>query len=90
MRAGATAVAGAFFLLGCAKPPSVWMRTDGLPIASQTLAADQAVCQGEANKANLAAGRSAALHPDAWGYSDAMLAVYRGCMADRGYLPAGR
>lgn len=86
-RAATLALASAFCLLGCVQAPKAWNRTDGLPIGGMQLEADTAACKGEANKANLSAGRSAVLSPDLFGYSSGMMAVYRGCMAEKGYLP---
>jgi hypothetical protein len=68
--------------------PQTWTRVDGQPIDSAQLEADKTVCRGEMDEANMAAGSNARLHPEVWGYTDGMISVYGGCMAQNGYTVA--
>lgn len=81
-------LASSEFLAGCAKPATTWTRLDGQSINSTQLQADQIICKGDAQKANLTAGDNAAIHPDTFGYSEGMIDVYNGCMAQHGYMAA--
>jgi hypothetical protein len=69
-------------LAGCATLPSAWTRADGRPVDAAQLQLDRSVCNGEMQKANLAAGDSAA----EFYLSSAEVDVYTGCMAQHGYL----
>jgi hypothetical protein len=40
------------------------------------------------DRANMAAGNNARLHPEIFGYTDSMISVYSGCMAQNGYTAA--
>lgn len=84
---GLGTAAAALLLTGCATPSPAWMRADGQPIYPQQFALDRAACTGEVQKTNLAAGRNTVYNPDVFGYTGPLLAVFNGCMADRGYLP---
>ena len=79
-------IAGAFCVAGCAQLPSAWKRTDGLPVPSLQLEADEQACHGELTKAMLDAPNRP-YGNDAFGYQPASIDIYRGCMAGRGYLP---
>lgn len=74
-------------LCACAKLPADWIRADGVAIAPPQLQADELACHGELTKATLAAGRNAPYGSDAFGYQGASIDIYRGCMAQHGYLP---
>lgn len=82
-------LACATLFAACTSAGHAWKRIDNAPISAQKAEADRAACRGEAVKANLSAGQEAALAPETFGFSRAMMAVYVGCMADRGYLPDG-
>ena len=86
VRAGPSVALGAFFLVGCAQLPSAWKRTDGLPIGSAQLQADESACHGKLTAATLDAPNRP-YGNDAVGYQAASIDIYRGCMAERGYLP---
>ena len=83
----AAAITLAIALGSCAHPPSAWRQADGQAPSTTKLQLDEAACRGEASKANLSAGREAALSPDLLGWSGGMIEVYKGCMAAHGYLP---
>jgi hypothetical protein len=68
--------------------PQTWTRADGQPVDATQLEADKTVCRGEMDEANMAAGSNARLHPDVFGYTDGMISVYSGCMAQNGYTAA--
>lgn len=84
--------AAAVPLAGCMTTEESWRRIDGTPLNGQQLLADQTVCRGEMQKSNLSSTmergvviRADGLHSPR---RDAMADVYRGCMAQRGYLSA--
>ena len=68
--------------------PQTWTRVDGQPIDAAQLETDKTVCRGAMDEANNAAGNNARLHPEVFGYSDGMISVYSGCMAQNGYTAA--
>jgi hypothetical protein len=68
--------------------PQTWTRADGQPIEAAQLDVDKTVCRGEMDAANNAAGNNARLHPEVFGYSEDMISVYSGCMAQNGYTAA--
>jgi hypothetical protein len=68
--------------------PQTWTRVDGQPIDAAQLDVDKTVCQGAMGQANNAAGNNARLHPEVFGYSEGMISVYSGCMAQNGYTAA--
>jgi hypothetical protein len=68
--------------------PQTWTRVDGQPIDAAQLEADKTVCRGEMDQANMAAGSNARLHPEVFGYTEGMISVYNGCMAQTGYTAA--
>jgi len=70
----------------CAFPAQLWRRIDGGAAVSAQLSADELVCKGEAHKANASAGKAGVDFADQLGYSDDMMAVFNGCMAQRGYV----
>lgn len=67
-----------------------WSRIDGRPEDPQQLAADQTICRGEMNKAklssNLEPGFTIGMRGLVSERGEAMLSVYEGCMAQRGYV----
>lgn len=65
----------------CATKPMAWVRVDGKPITETQLAVDQTVCRGEMQKANLSSTAEAG-----FGRGRAVVEVYVGCMAQRGYM----
>jgi hypothetical protein len=68
--------------------PRTWTRVDGQPVDAAQLEVDKTVCQSEMDEANAAAGSNARLHPEVFGYTDGMISVYSGCMAQNGYSAA--
>jgi hypothetical protein len=86
MRAAWAVLLGLCALGGCATQQATFYRPDGHPIDQNQLALDRAACNGEAMKANMAAGNNAAELTNVFGYSAEMQTVFNGCMANRGYL----
>lgn len=73
-------------LASCGGPPKIWVRADGQAIAGkleQDKAIDQAVCEGEAQKAALS-GTMTLQNETARRYGEGK--VLEGCMAQKGYL----
>jgi hypothetical protein len=68
--------------------PQTWGRVNGQPIDTAQLDVDKTVCQGAMDEANNAAGNNARLHPEVFGYSEAMISIYSSCMAQNGYTAA--
>jgi hypothetical protein len=68
--------------------PQTWTRADGQPVDTAQLEVDKNVCRGQMDEANMAAGSNARLHPEVFGYTDGMISVYSGCMAQNGYSAA--
>jgi len=68
--------------------PQTWTRADGQPVDAAQLDVDKTVCRGEMDKANAALGNNARLNPETWGYTEGMISVYSGCMAQNGYTTA--
>lgn len=80
------AIALAATLCGCTALPSSWRHADGQPISQLQLQADEQACHGELTKDTLASPNPP-IGNEAIGYQAASIDIYRGCMADRGYLP---
>jgi hypothetical protein len=77
--------------MGCTTSlPQGWTRVDGRPANATQLEVDKTVCRGEMDKANLSAGRRAVEYPEVFGYSEGMMSVYNGCMAQHGYMAAAK
>jgi hypothetical protein len=68
--------------------PQTWARVDGQPVDAAQLDLDKTVCRRAMDEANNAAGNNARLHPEVFGYSEGMVSVYSGCMAQNGYTAA--
>jgi hypothetical protein len=68
--------------------PQMWTRVDGQPVDAAQLEVDKTSCRGQMDAANMAAGSNARLHPEVFGYTDTMISVYSGCMAQNGYTAA--
>jgi hypothetical protein len=68
--------------------PQTWARVDGQPVDAAQLDVDKTVCRRAMDEANNAAGNNARLHPEVFGYSEGMISVYSGCMAQNGYTAA--
>jgi hypothetical protein len=68
--------------------PQSWRRADGQSLDAGQFDLDKTVCRGEMDRANMAAGNNARLNPETWGYTDDMISVYSGCMAQNGYTAA--
>lgn len=68
--------------------PQTWARADGQAVDAAQLEVDNSVCRGEMDQANMALGNDARIHPEIFGYSDAMISDYSGCMARNGYTAA--
>jgi hypothetical protein len=68
--------------------PQRWSRVDGQPVDAAQLEVDKNVCRGEMDEANAALGNNARLNPEIWGYTEGMISVYNGCMAQNGYMAA--
>ncbi|MGH6875934.1 MAG: hypothetical protein ACREHV_01005 [Rhizomicrobium sp.] len=93
------AIAAALALAGCATAAQeqlAWVRADGQPIAGnpallQQYQLDHTACEGEMQKANLSGQTFCPGGAIACAINDverqrSMLAVGKGCMANRGYL----
>lgn len=71
---------------GCASQrPMQWIRLDGKPPAAELLEVDRTVCRGEMQKSNLA-GFPAEGIGSAYRRGQAVGDVFRGCMAQRGWM----
>ena len=87
MKGKCLAAACCVLLVGCAtQEPSIWLRTDGQRIPESAALLERArldttICDGEAAKADNAAGGVHALRR-----IDNADAVVKGCMAQRGYI----
>lgn len=86
-----TLVILAFVLVGCAEQKAVsWRRIDGHTANQQQLVADHTVCSGEMQKANLSATMEPGFVIGSQGIYNpkdrAMMQVFDGCMAQRGYM----
>lgn len=81
-------LATALFLAGCASSPKQemgWQKIDGTAPSQQQFEADLTVCQGETQRATLAAHPTDSI-PAAFERGRARGQVFNGCMAQRGYL----
>ena len=79
-------IAGAALLSACAKEPPAWTRVDGLPIGSQSLAADRLACRGQVEAAAVQ-GQARSTVDSPLGMDRADYRIFLGCMAGKGYLP---
>ena len=76
----------ALAVAGCATaPPMAWTRLDGKPFNEAEFQTVQTVCRGEMQKSNLAGFPSDSIG-GAFRRGRAVDDVYKGCMADRGYM----
>lgn len=75
-------------LTACATaPPEMWRRNDGVPIERAKLDLDVTFCRGEVEKAAVQ-GQARSTMNSVMGPDTQDSAIYRGCMAGRGYLQA--
>jgi len=67
---------------GCSTQPREFVPIDGRAITPEQFQVDRLICQGEMQKANLASTAEAGI-----GRGRAVVQVFDGCMAQRGYMP---
>jgi hypothetical protein len=72
-----------------AQMPAAWTRTDGQPSDPAQIEAAKTICRGEMEQAQLVTNARGLVSLPLPGQESPLLKVYIGCMARRGYAPAG-